>query len=77
MNRQIWAVFLFRFWYRLLDDKIVHIVTAFLKKRALQSTPSSLIWQVTGTKVAADIVIFDPPYLVTFFMSTGRTFLFL
>ena len=35
------------------------------------SKTSSLMWKVTVAKVISDIIIFDPPYLATFFMSTG------
>jgi hypothetical protein len=41
-------------------------------------SPATIAWSVAGAKVAADILIFDPPYLATFFTSThllgGGTF---
>ncbi|KAI9099317.1 hypothetical protein DFS34DRAFT_63740 [Phlyctochytrium arcticum] len=66
---------LYTFWYRLLDEKIVALFEQRMKRK-IQSTTTlnvsktSLKWKIAITKVGADMVIFDPPYLGLFFIST-------
>ncbi|KND01048.1 uncharacterized protein SPPG_04141 [Spizellomyces punctatus DAOM BR117] len=66
---------LYTFWYRLLDDKIVGYFERMVKRKIQSTTTlnvpkSNLKWKIALTKVVADMVIFDPPFLGFFFIST-------
>ena len=74
---------LYTFWYRLLDDKFVAYFTRTFREKSAASaalskstspipttSANSLVWRITIAKLAADIFVFDPPYLGAFFTST-------
>ncbi|KAJ3022463.1 hypothetical protein HKX48_006142 [Thoreauomyces humboldtii] len=66
---------MYTFWYRLLDVKIVGFFEQMMKKRIQATTtmnvsPTNMKWKIAITKVIADMIIFDPPFLCFFFLST-------
>ncbi|KAI9168325.1 hypothetical protein H9P43_007697 [Blastocladiella emersonii ATCC 22665] len=62
---------LYTWWYARLD----HVVTGYFARKqavsAIPMSPTRMAVQVTGTKLFADLFIFDPPYLSLFFSSTS------
>ncbi|KAJ3169679.1 hypothetical protein HDU88_000871, partial [Geranomyces variabilis] len=74
---------MYTFWYRLLDQKIVAYYERVLKRQMQKTTTLNVSlsrqkWKIAITKVLADMIIFDPPFLCFFFLSThmlaGRPF---
>ncbi|TPX59829.1 hypothetical protein PhCBS80983_g02213 [Powellomyces hirtus] len=66
---------MYTFWYRLLDQKIVAYFERVMKKKIQETTTlnvskTNLKWKIAITKVLADMLIFDPPFLCFFFLST-------
>ncbi|KAI9218676.1 hypothetical protein BC828DRAFT_407375 [Blastocladiella britannica] len=65
---------LYTFWYAKLDHVVNHHFAQRAATAAARGTPvspKSLQRRILGTKLFADLCIFDPPYLTFFFTSTS------